>query len=411
MPIGTPVTLGSAVTTGNPSTLTLTTAANIVTGDLVVVATGCRSNAQRSVASVSDGTNTYTQAGTINDGANVFDIWYKENATAVLAGGTITATLNAAITGGGNGGVVQAYRVTGIAASSSLDKVATQAATTSTPSVASGTLTQASELAVGAASQWAATPTYTESSGFTAVNSATSASLLSTDMSYQIVAATTTVTFAPSWSGSGQCLTLIATFKAAATAWQGTSSLNGVGSLSATSQLAKQASATLAGAGSLAASASIGLIAAASFAGAGSLTANGEAAKLIGAQFAGVGSLSATVLAVLQVSAAFNGSGSLSASLIATLLGAANFNGTGHLSASLSQSYTTNPVEFDGTGGLSATAVRYIPSGPILFNGVGNLNVNAMRFEFVLAYFNGSSTLTVNTFIPSAGFFRSFIFT
>src|SRR4051794_36646602 len=98
----TPVSIGSsAPSVGAVSAFTFTTTADIRAGDLVVVAVGCASGTSSFPASISDGTNTYTQVGIQTSGARNGSLWYKENAAAVPSGATITITLNTPTTGTG----------------------------------------------------------------------------------------------------------------------------------------------------------------------------------------------------------------------------------------------------------------------------------------------------------------------
>jgi hypothetical protein len=112
-------------------------------------------SASMSVSSVSDGTNSYSLGRSATwDGTNLelTEVWYKENASAVAAGATITVTFSATTgPGSSNINIVGACYITGAATSSSLDKVnSTTATTTTTPASGStGALTNAYEIAIG----------------------------------------------------------------------------------------------------------------------------------------------------------------------------------------------------------------------------------------------------------------------
>lgn len=212
--IGQPISLGTRSISGVTSTCNLTTIANIVAGDLVFVVVQVASNPLRTVASVGDGINTYSVAAAINNGAQ-FDneIWYIENALAVGSGATITVTLSGATDN--NGCAVEAGRVVGIKSASSLDKIATQSASTASPTVTTAALAQTSEIAIAASYTASAPATFTESAGFTTMVNAlavgNSDGKIST--SYRLTSATTAVTYAPTWSAALSTNTAIATFK------------------------------------------------------------------------------------------------------------------------------------------------------------------------------------------------------
>ena len=214
--IGTPVALGTPVFTGGtPSSVSMVTTQNIVSGDLVVIGTAVRSNILRTYTGCTDGTNTYTQAAGANggDASDTMNIWYKENAAAVSSGATITCTLNAAVTGASNGAFLFANRVTGILTSSSLDQTATNNTTAPTATVTSGTLSQSNEIAFGITGTWGASATvsaegasYTNSGFINGVAGGL-------NLAYRIVAATTAQTYAPTWTGTSTVSTSIATYK------------------------------------------------------------------------------------------------------------------------------------------------------------------------------------------------------
>jgi len=209
--------IGSVVSpSGNTASITITTTANIVTGDLVVVAFAVASNPLRTVSSVSDGTNTYTRAFAINDAGPFYnlEVWYKENAAAVSPGASLTATLSG-LTAGSNGYGAAAFRVTGILASGSLDKTATQAAVTSAPTATTAALVQPVEIAIGASYTADSTRTYTEASGFTNLFNFVGGATSRIGIGFKIVSSAAAVTYNPTLSGSGTNQLGVATFKAA----------------------------------------------------------------------------------------------------------------------------------------------------------------------------------------------------
>lgn len=115
------------------------------------------------------------------------------------------------------------YTVSGLAANTPLDVQATCQAGTSTtatpisPAVSTGALAQASELVFGAIGITNTLSSYASNSPFTnvvagGISSATTSSL---QMGYDIVSATTTVSYAPSWTTSRLYGAGVWTFKAA----------------------------------------------------------------------------------------------------------------------------------------------------------------------------------------------------
>jgi hypothetical protein len=219
MAIGTPASIGTAISgTTTVSTKTFTTNANIVAGDLVVVAIGYYNSGTSPVAisSVTDGTNSYTQALSVTPSGSspaTIALYYKENATAVGSGASLVVTWGSNTFAQG----IVAARVTGIASASSLD--VTQSATTGTnsPTVASGTLNSASEIIFGFLGGYN-TSTYTEDGTFTNIGQV-APNGDNASLAYQIVSATGSVTYAPTTTGGISFSPIgLATFKAAATA-------------------------------------------------------------------------------------------------------------------------------------------------------------------------------------------------
>jgi len=205
--ISTPVSLGSAAGAGASTSVTLTTAAAIPSGSLVVVGIVVGFNAAQTITGVSDGTNTYTQAvhsAWDATGDVVVDTWYKANASPVGAGASLTATFSSASLGGGsNVPVICAGYVSGVVASP-LDKTNTGKTNNGTvyASGSTGALSSAKQIAWGFLGFYNATATVTEGSGFTSLVSTlnNSANHWSADLTYQIVSATTALNYQPSTS-------------------------------------------------------------------------------------------------------------------------------------------------------------------------------------------------------------------
>ena len=212
MAIGTPVSLGSNTSTGTGLTsLALSIGSAIAVGDLVIVAFHSDGATAVSATSVTDPSgNTYQRAAQSTSGTYNFELWYAFNCAAV-ASGNITVTWTPANSGGGPSIMVAAARVTGISLGNPLDKTATQAATTTTPTVSTGTLSQAIEIVIGGSSHQGGS--YSQSSGFSSIATVGPTNGDVMNWSYQIVAATTSVTYAPTWGVSLPTRTFVASFK------------------------------------------------------------------------------------------------------------------------------------------------------------------------------------------------------
>lgn len=217
MAIGTPVQLGgNAAATGLGTTATLTTTGNITTGDLVVVFAGSASFSCTPNSVTDTSGNTYTAGTSIGSaGSDIIRPFYCANAIAMASGGTVTITY--ATSAGSK--YYNAISVSGIATASPKDVEAAGfiSTGTTTPSIATGTLAQADELVcgyilVGSASK---NDAFTQASGFTANTNGTAAVPTSILRSaYQIVASTSTVTYAPVLGTSRDCDANVITFKA-----------------------------------------------------------------------------------------------------------------------------------------------------------------------------------------------------
>ena len=199
--IGIPSSLGSLISSGG--TRPFTTTGAIIAGNLVVVAFGVNSGG---VASVSDGTNTYTKAKYIQNNSTYtsYELWYCANANAVSSGATVNWT-------GGDGsnnvnGVVMA-QVSGIATSSPYDSFASSSGfvnNATSITVTTGTLANANEIIFAGsyldtnttANQFAEDPTFTNIAS-------RQASYTAISLGYKIVSSTTAVSYVPTFSPAG----------------------------------------------------------------------------------------------------------------------------------------------------------------------------------------------------------------
>lgn len=196
MAIGTPTLLGSVGGTTSVSSKTFTTVAAIPAGALSVILVNYYNSGASSVAvtSVSDGTNTYTQAVFISQGSSTpsaGSLYYCNNCLAVGSGATVTVTW----AGNTAGQAIIGAVVTGIASSSSLDKTASAATATNTPTVSTGTLSVSNEIVFGLVSGYNYTAS-TEDATFTNIANIYPNQLIGT-LGYKIVSSTGSVTYSP----------------------------------------------------------------------------------------------------------------------------------------------------------------------------------------------------------------------
>ena len=207
-PIGVPASLGA---TGNDAlgavaSFSHTTTAAIVAGDLVVIGVLVGSNYSVTVASVSDGTNSYTKLDTTGIfTATEVSLWYKENASAVASSATITATFSVATTGASNYSAIAVARVTGIAASSSADKFQhASGGTVASVTATTAALTQAKQMAFGTAAYFNGSHVvYNGASGFTNIVAGSSTTNVRVELDYQgTLFSTGAVSYVPTFASS-----------------------------------------------------------------------------------------------------------------------------------------------------------------------------------------------------------------
>jgi hypothetical protein len=219
--IGTPVSLGCALGSAGASSVTLTTTAAIPLGALVVAGVQVGFAATQTISSISDGANTYSAAvGATWDatGAFVTGLWQKANAAAVSTSASLTATFSAASSSGTNVPVICAAYVTGIQATTPLDKTASGKTEPGTAfaSGSTGTLTQSNEIAFGFVGAYSNCTSVTEGSGFTTISPSPklqgSGNQWCGNLASKTVAATTALNYQPTLTSSFGAA-LIGTFK------------------------------------------------------------------------------------------------------------------------------------------------------------------------------------------------------
>lgn len=218
-PIGAPTAIGSTfIATFPPASFNFLSSAAVSAGNFLICYVAWGTNGSPSVASISDGTNSYVTAASLKVTAagSQSEIWYKANASAVGSGATITVTMTVAGSGAGTGTVAYCFQVANMAAASPFDVAASSTTNTTTPSVATGTLAQSNEIVFGGSyNNNSAAATYTESSGFTNLVTRTGTTAQSSGFGYRIVSATTSVTYQPTWNATGTVgiMTQAAAFK------------------------------------------------------------------------------------------------------------------------------------------------------------------------------------------------------
>lgn len=212
MAIGNPVNLGTGTASGaGATTITISTLAAISAGDLITVWVTMGGSSLSTVSSITVGTNTLIKADSVSSGGTGIELWYKENASSVASTTNLTVTFSALV-GGGPGAEAGASTTSGVLTASSLDLTpAGFAGTTNSPSISTGTLSQANEIVFGVV--YHAAGTYMTSAGFADINSVLNNVGDFDYFSYEIVASTASVTYNPSFSTSTITLAVVATFK------------------------------------------------------------------------------------------------------------------------------------------------------------------------------------------------------
>jgi hypothetical protein len=145
------------------------------------------------------------------------EIWYCANAQALASGATLTATFSSTTSGGSNQPAACCGFCTGIAFSAPLDKTN---ATKYEPGSAyssgtTGTLSQQKELIIGALGCYNTSGAITEGPGFTTLNEAVQSGInyFRAHLAYQIVSATTSINYQPTFPSSNYGGSMIASFK------------------------------------------------------------------------------------------------------------------------------------------------------------------------------------------------------
>lgn len=202
--IGTPTPITSTTLSSTASGSSITTTVDAPVGSLIIVAI---LSPQSTVTNVTDSAgNSYSKAiaSTTTTGYSTSSIWYCNNSSIDLpSGGTITVTLSS-----GNYYAVAAKTSGAIGG---LDLTNTTLVNSTSLSLSTGTLNQSTEVVFGMISNFEGSTSFVESANFTTLVTAyDQANLL--DLAYDVVSATTSVTYAPSWTGTVHVSGVIASF-------------------------------------------------------------------------------------------------------------------------------------------------------------------------------------------------------
>lgn len=210
MTIATPVQLGSASAAAGSTTLTLTTTADSPAGNTIVVFAG--DSGAVGVNAVTDSAgNSYTVGTLFSGTSGKGRPFHCLNAARLGAGGAITATFSAT----GAAKLMSAVSVGGVAAPDVEGAGAT--GTSTTPSLASGTLGHGGEIVFGlAVIVLGASDAFTESAGFTGNTAALNGAALR--WTWRIVSTGAGVTYAPSLGTSRTWAVNVKSFAAIADA-------------------------------------------------------------------------------------------------------------------------------------------------------------------------------------------------
>lgn len=208
--IGTPTNLanGSCFATGTPcsGTSLAITVASQPANTFIVVQVAIKGAGVTATTLTDSGGNTYTRLNIISS-TNLSQAFFYTS-TTVATGTTLTANFS----GTPALALAPVYSVSGIACSPLDINGAGTTSTGTSPSIATGTLAQASEIIWGGTIFLSAAGTYTESASFTNRQNNTNFSVAGEGLGSDTTAATTTVTYAPAITSS-EYVANVASFK------------------------------------------------------------------------------------------------------------------------------------------------------------------------------------------------------
>ena len=174
-------------------------------------------------------------------------------------------------------------------------------------------------------------------------------------------------------------------------AFSGSASYSGAGTLTSNAAIGAAGSAALSGAGTMSAAGAPSAAGSASTSGSGSLSPSGAPAVTGSAALSGTGTLAGTGFPRVTGSAALAGAGTLTSSAGLSVAGTAGLSGTGTLTAAASGAGFGTATS-TGSGTLTATGVPSVP-GVAALGGVGTLGSGGTPSPSAAVGLSGSGTL------------------
>lgn len=216
MGFGTPYLIGSN-TPGAAATQTITVSTGTTAGDCIIVGLGNTSAAGATVSSVTDSkSNTYTRIGTANTTQEFGDWFIASGTTALTTSDTIT--VNWSSTSGTKNCL--AIGASGVLAASPVDQNPAwfHSGLTTNPTVTSGTLAQAVELAIGIVNNANGGGAPSAFGSFTQVAQLHTSTNSFTTLCSMVTASTAAVTFSCTTLNAAASITLVTLLPAASVA-------------------------------------------------------------------------------------------------------------------------------------------------------------------------------------------------
>jgi hypothetical protein len=253
---------------------------------------------------------------------------------------------------------------------SSSQQNATTAGSYATPSVtpSSGRMLAVGSVA-GARGSWAGQSMGSWTNSYTEIHDVVTGGVAYNDIlgvAYLVlnggVSTSTTGTFSAT---ADRATSIIGIFKgdSGATNYNGTATLAGTGSITASGVVGKAASATLAGTGSISATGVVGKASTATLAGTGAISATGSVTSGLSgsATLTGTGAISATGVVGKAATATLTGTGAVTATGVVGKVATATLAGTGAITATGTAGTSgalTGTATLAGTGTITATGVK-----------------------------------------------------
>lgn len=209
--------IGAAIDNSTSAgSLTITTTSAISSGDTIVLLIGQRGNSIADPTSITDSnSNTYTKAASQQSGSGTgaASLWYAQNSSAMVIGGTITITWGAPVP---QGTAAIALTLNGVAAAS-FDAVGNVGGNSASPSASVATA-NANDVLIGLCRP-TANPTVTEDGTFIHIDELipTGVAQFHLNAASKLVSSTGTYPYAPALSTATNWSDIVAAFKVAGT--------------------------------------------------------------------------------------------------------------------------------------------------------------------------------------------------